>query len=120
LKPHLERREVRVVGEITPEGLRVLQERDRSFADLFHVLPVREPSDDDSLRILIAVQRRLEGKHRCGFDLDVLPTVIDLQRRYDRSAAIPGKAARMLTRLAVKADADQQADPGRRFEKGAP
>ncbi|HKB01056.1 MAG TPA: AAA family ATPase [Gemmataceae bacterium] len=110
LKPYLERRDVRVVGEITPEGLRVLQERDRSFADLFHVLPVREPSDADTLRILIGAQRRLEGKHRCGFDLDVLPAVIDLQRRYDRTAAFPGKAARMLTRLAVKAEADQRAE----------
>jgi ATP-dependent Clp protease ATP-binding subunit ClpC len=111
MKPYLERRDVRVVGEITPEGLRVLQERDRSFADLFHVLPVREPSDADTLRVLIGVQRRLEGRHRCGFELDVLPTVIDLQRRYDRTAAFPGKAARMLTRLAVKADADRQAAP---------
>ena len=82
-----------MVGEITPEGLRVLQERDRSFADLFHVLPIREPSDAESLRVLIGVQRRLEGKHRCGFDLDVLPTVIDLQRRYDRATSFPGKAA---------------------------
>jgi ATP-dependent Clp protease ATP-binding subunit ClpA len=120
LKPYLERRDVRVVGEVTPEGLRVLQERDRGFADLFHVLPVREPSDADTLRILIGVQRRLEGKHRCGFDLDVLPAAIDLQRRYDRTAAFPGKAARMLTRLAVKADADQQADTGRDVEKRDP
>jgi ATP-dependent Clp protease ATP-binding subunit ClpC len=110
LKPYLERRDVRAVGEITPEGLRVLQERDRSFADLFHILPVREPPDADNLRILIGVQRRLEGKHRCGFDLDVLPTVIDLQRRYDRTAAFPGKAARMLTRLAVKAETNPLAD----------
>jgi Holliday junction resolvasome RuvABC ATP-dependent DNA helicase subunit len=109
VKPYLERREIRVVGEITPEALRVLQERDRSFADLFHILPIREPSDADTLRVLIGVQRRLEGKHRCGFGLDVLPAVIDLQRRYERDAAFPGKAAHMLTRLAVKADADQQA-----------
>src|SRR5207237_8287959 len=65
MKPYLERRDVRVVGEITPEALRVLQERDRSFADLFHILPVREQSDADNLRILIAVQRRLKGKYLC-------------------------------------------------------
>ena len=103
LKPYLERREIRVVGEITPEALRVLQERDRSFADLFHILPVREPGDEDTLRMLVNIQRRLEGKHACGYAIDVLPAVIDLQRRYDRSTAFPGKAARMLTRLAVKA-----------------
>src|SRR5262249_10096451 len=120
MKPYLERRDVRVVGEITPEGLRVLQERDRSFADVFHVLPIREPSDADTLQILIGAQRRLEGKHRCGFDLDVLPTVIDLQRRYERTAAFPGKAARMLTRLAVKAEADQQASGYKKEEPQDP
>ncbi len=106
MKPYLERKEVRVLGEITPEGLRVLQERDRSFADMFHILPIREPSDEDTLRILIGVQRRLEGKHRCLFALDVLPATIDLHRRYERTAAFPGKAARMLTRMAGKNVAD--------------
>src|SRR5205814_333759 len=48
LKPYLERRDVRVLGEVTPEGLRVLQERDRGFADLFHLIPVREPTDADT------------------------------------------------------------------------
>lgn len=102
LKPYLERRDVRVLGEITPEGLRVLREKDRGFADLFHLIPVREPTDADTLRILIDQQRRLEGKHGCAIGLDVLPAVIDLQRRYDRTAAFPGKAAAVLTRLAVK------------------
>ncbi|HMC89810.1 MAG TPA: hypothetical protein VKI17_09685, partial [Gemmataceae bacterium] len=36
LKPYLERREVRVLAEMTPEAFRVLREQDRGFADLFH------------------------------------------------------------------------------------
>jgi ATP-dependent Clp protease ATP-binding subunit ClpA len=104
LKPYLEDRAVRVLGEITPEGLRVLRERDRGFADQFHVLPVREPTDADTLRTLIGVQRRLEGKHDCLFGLDVLPAVIDAQRRYERSSAFPGKGAAVLTRLAARAE----------------
>ncbi|MDB5307398.1 MAG: ATP-dependent Clp protease ATP-binding subunit [Gemmataceae bacterium] len=103
LKPYLERRDVRVLGEVTPEGLRVLQERDRGFADLFHPIPVREPTDADTFRTLIDRQRRLEGKQVCTFGLDVLPAVVDLQRRYERTAAFPGKAAAVLTRLAVRA-----------------
>ena len=105
LKPYLERRDVRVLGEITPEGLRVLQERDRGFADLFHVIPVREPDDAQTLRILIDQQRRLEQRQKCEYGLDVLPAVIDIQRRYDRTASFPGKAATVLTRLAVRATA---------------
>jgi ATP-dependent Clp protease ATP-binding subunit ClpA len=102
LKPHLERRDVQVLGEITPEALRVLRERDRGFADLFHLLPLREPVEAETLSILIAVQRDLEGRHRCRFDPDVLPAVLDLQRRYARQVAFPGKAATFLRQLAVK------------------
>lgn len=102
LKPHLEDREVRVLGEITPDGLRVLRERDRGFADQFHILPVREPTDAETLRTLVAVQRRLEGKQSCRFGLDAIPAIIDTARRYDRTAAFPGKAAAVLERLASK------------------
>ncbi len=102
LKPYLERRSVRVLGEITPEALRVLRERDRGFADLFHLLPLREPSEEQTLRVLIHVQRQLESRHRCRFELDVLPVVHDLQRRYARGLAFPGKAAGFLRQLAVK------------------
>ncbi len=108
LKPYLERRDVRLLGEITPESLRILQERDRGFADLFHLIPIREPSDRDVLRILVDQQRRLEGKHLCDFGLDVLPAVIDVQRRYDRTASFPGKAAAVLTRLAIRATTKSQ------------
>jgi ATP-dependent Clp protease ATP-binding subunit ClpA len=102
LKPYIERREVRLVAEMTPEAFRVLRERDRGFADLFHVLPVAEPPELDNLRILIAVQRALEGQHRGRFAVDVLPAVLDLQRRYVRHLSFPGKAALFLRRLAVK------------------
>ncbi len=102
LKPHVEKREVRLVAEMTPEALRVLRERDRGFADLFHVLPLAEPAEGDVLRVLIAVARQLEGQHSARFATEVLPTVVDLQRRYARHLAFPGKAAQFLRRLAVK------------------
>ncbi len=106
LKPYLEDRTVRVLGEITPESLRVLRERDRGFADQFHILPVREPTDAETLHTLVGVQRRLEGRHGCSFGLDVVTAVVDAARRYDRGAAFPGKAAAILTRLAVRSAAN--------------
>jgi ATP-dependent Clp protease ATP-binding subunit ClpA len=102
LKPYLEQRKVRVLGEITPEALRILRELDRGFADLFHILSVPEPTEAETLRTLIAVQRQLEDRERCTFQLDALPVVLDLQRRYNREAAFPGKAAAFQRQLAVK------------------
>jgi ATP-dependent Clp protease ATP-binding subunit ClpC len=102
LKPYVEKRAVRILGEITPEAFRVLQERDRGFADSFHLLHVREPDEDSSFRILLHLMRQLERMHRCAFATEVFPTVMDLQRRYVRDAAFPGKAAVFLQQLAVK------------------
>jgi ATP-dependent Clp protease ATP-binding subunit ClpA len=102
LKPWIERRQVRVLGELTPEALGVFQERDRAFADMFHIIRVAEPSERDTLRILIAVVRALEERHRSRFELDALPAARELQRRYLRDAAFPGKAAAFLRQLASK------------------
>ena len=102
LKPYIERRDVRVLAEITPEALRVLQELDRSFVDLFTVVQIPEPTEKENLLILLGYRRLLEQKHRCRFQSEVLPTVIDLTRRYMSDAAFPGKAAMLLQTLATK------------------
>ncbi|MEZ0264209.1 MAG: AAA family ATPase, partial [Phycisphaerae bacterium] len=102
MRPWVERREFRMLAEMTPEEFRVFQERDRGLADQFHVLPVREPGEAQARRVLIHVGRQLENRHKCRFDVEVLPAVIDLQSRYVRDRAMPGKAAGLLAQLALK------------------
>lgn len=102
LKPVLEKRSVRVIAEITPEAWRVLRERDRAFADLFHVIPIHEPTETETLRILVDVARQLEEEHGCQFGLEVVPTTYELHHRFSSDAAFPGKAAGFLRRLAVR------------------
>ena len=86
----------------------MLREKDRRLADLFHILPVQELSGDDNLRVLIGTQRQLEARHRCRFAIESLPIVIDLQRRYARDTAFPGKGAAFLRRLAVKVENSEE------------
>jgi ATP-dependent Clp protease ATP-binding subunit ClpA len=102
LKPYLERRDVRVLAECTPEVFRVLQELDRSFADLFQIVRIEEPNEEKNLQTLLGTRRALERQHDTCFHADVLPVVIDLTRRYVSDAAFPGKAARLLQSLAAK------------------
>lgn len=102
LKPHIEKHEVRLLVEMTPDQFRVLNELDRGFADLFHVLRLDEPAEEENLRILLHVQRELEARHQCRFSHDVLPTALDLMQRYQREVAMPGKVAGFLQQLAVK------------------
>lgn len=102
LRPRLEARGFRLLAEITPEEWRALRERDRGFTDLFQVVPVTEPNDNETLRMLIEVARDAERRHHCDFELDVLPAVYDLHRRFAGDATCGGAAAGFLRRLAVK------------------
>jgi len=102
LKPFLERREIRLLAEMTPEQLRVLRERNRGFADIFQVLRIEESDEETALKIQLDVMRSLETRFAVRFDLEVLATVLDLAHRYQPYAAFPGKAARWLHQLAVK------------------
>ncbi len=102
LKPFVEREEFRLLAEITPEAFRVWQEKDRGFADLFQLLPVKEPIEDDLFRILLNALRQFEDQYECRFAIEALPTTLELQRRYVRDAAFPGKAATFLRQLAIK------------------
>jgi DNA polymerase III delta prime subunit len=80
----------------------VLREMDRSFAEMFHIVPVNEPPEAEVWRMLIQLMREMERDQQCAFDLDALPLVYDLHRRFMREAAFPGKAAGFLRRLAVR------------------
>ncbi len=102
LKTIMMNRMVRICGELTPEEFRVLQEKDRAFADQFHVIRVEDMAGDVNLRVLLAFQRQLEVRHGVRFQLETLPAIINLQRRYVRDAAFPGKAAELMKRLAVR------------------
>lgn len=101
LKVMLEEGRLSVLGEATPEAWRKLRELDRSFADLFTVLHLREPDEHETLRILIRTLQDLEYRHGCRFSPEVLPLVIELPRRFVRGRAFPGKGADMLRQLAA-------------------
>lgn len=102
LQPWLERRDVRFVGEITPEALRVMRERARGLIDLCHIIPVRPTTDQETQRILIQLLRDLEARHSLHIDPLVIPLIIQLQRRFEPVAAFPGKAASLLQRVATR------------------
>ena len=59
------------------------------------------------MRILTAVSRQLEDARGGAFDLEVVPAVYELHRRFASDAAFPGKAAGFLRRLALRGGAGE-------------
>ena len=100
LKPYLERREIRLLGEITPGEWRLLRERDRGLSDLFHVVQINEPNDREALRMIYSAAHDLEQRTQTIYHPDTVPAVMRLTGRYDRASAFPGKALPLLRGLA--------------------
>ncbi len=92
---------VRLVTEMTPEAWAIFRERDRALAQSFVVLPMEGKSRQDSLPILLGIVSRLEAAHRCRFDHDVLPELLGLYDRFERTSVLPGKAISAMQRLAL-------------------
>ena len=101
LKVHLTENPLPIIAEATPESWAKVRETDRAFADLFHVIPVREPSERDILRTVLRSVHDIEAKTKVAFAAGAIPTAIALQRRFVRSRAFPGKAVEMLRHLAA-------------------
>ncbi|MCD8534058.1 MAG: AAA family ATPase [Verrucomicrobia bacterium] len=102
MRHSMERRDIRVVGEISPEAWRKLRERDRRFADLFEVIHLDPTNEEDTVSIIIGVQRELEFRNSCEFNPHAVPMIMRLLKQYASDAAFPGKAVRFMDQLALK------------------
>ena len=102
LRAHLDVQPVRMLAEMTSEAWAIFRERDRAMADRFVVMPTEALGKQESMAILIGVRRRLEARMHCRFALDVLPEVVSMYDRFERSSVLPGKAAAALARLAAR------------------
>ena len=102
LKPYLQKREIQVILEATPEEWDVASELDRGFTDLFKVMRLYEPSDSKSLRIINKVRVRLETEHDFQISNTGLLRLIELQKRFSQSMVLIGAIAENLHQLASK------------------
>ncbi len=102
LKPFLEKRKIQLVLLATPEEWRVVQESDRSFADLFQVLRVPEPDVPTAIKIVLQNRSMLELQTATVITVPAISQLFTIQRNYLKNKALPGAVMRLLTQLTTK------------------
>lgn len=102
MKPYLEDRSLQVIILASPEEWKLVQAKDRRFADLFQVVRVPEPRPEDALRMNLELRKRLELENDCIISVQALSQLFDIHRNYFKRRALPGSVARLMTQLAVK------------------
>ncbi len=102
LKPYLEKRKIQVVLIATPEEWKIVQEKDRRFADLFQTIRVEEASTELAVKMVLQQRKQLELEYSCQIGIQAINQLFVIQRNYLKRKALPGSVMKILRQLAVK------------------
>ena len=92
LKPALQSGSLRCMGSTTYNEFRQHFEKDRALSRRFQKIDVKEPSLDDSVKILRGLKPFFEEHHDVKYTADAIKTAVDLSSRYINDRKLPDKA----------------------------
>ncbi len=96
LKPALARGEIVCIGATTHEEYRRAIAQDPALDRRFRPIDIEEPTEDDSLKILIGQRERLENHHSVTIRPEALEAAVRLSVRYLTDRRLPDKAIDLL------------------------
>lgn len=96
LKPPLSRGELQVIGATTTEEYRKHLEKDSALARRFQTVNVKEPSEEQALRILDGLRDRYEAHHHVRYSDEALQAAVSMSSRYIQDRFLPDKAIDVL------------------------
>jgi ATP-dependent Clp protease ATP-binding subunit ClpC len=107
LKPSLARGELRCIGATTLGEYRKYIERNPALERRFQPVMVREPTVEETVKILKGLRSRYEEHHRVKISDEALLVAADLSKRYISDRFLPDKAIDLIdeaaSRVRVKA-----------------
>ena len=101
LKSFLDRGDLRVLAEITPEAYQLFRERDRALADHFQVIFLDEPKPPLTRSVALAAARAAEESQSCQVSLEAVQAALQLGSRYLTDSSHPGKVALLIQQVAA-------------------
>ena len=106
LKPALARGELQAVGSTTLDEYRKHIEKDPALARRFQPVYVEEPTPEQALDILRALQPRYEAHHKVAFNDGAIDAAVRLSNRYVTDRRLPDKAIDFIDEAASKVRID--------------
>ncbi|MBI2792911.1 MAG: ATP-dependent Clp protease ATP-binding subunit ClpA [Gammaproteobacteria bacterium] len=113
IKPMLATGDLRCVGSTTYQEYRGIFEKDRALARRFQKIDIREPSVEETVRILKGIKIHFEQHHQIRYTGAALRAAAELAGRYIQDRFLPDKAIDVVD----EAGAYQRLLPERRRKK---
>jgi ATP-dependent Clp protease ATP-binding subunit ClpC len=111
LLPYLQRGELRMVAEATPEEVEACRRLLPGLLDAFHVIHVPSFNDNETLAVLHRIASAHASSTRLDVASEVIPLVHRLFKRFLPYAVFPGPAAAFLRRLCDERSKVQKSAP---------
>ena len=92
LKPALQGGKLRCMGSTTYKEFRQHFEKDRALSRRFQKIDVKEPSVEDTVKILRGLKPHFEEHHGIKYTADAIRTAVELASRYINDRKLPDKA----------------------------
>lgn len=92
LKPYLSKGNIRFIGATTFEEYKKHFARNKSLVRRFQNIEVKEPSEEEAIRILQGLQPYYEKWHRVRYQKGVIEHAVVLSARYVKERFLPDKA----------------------------
>lgn len=102
LRPYLEKQQVQLILEATPEQWDLACEMDRSFTDLCEIVRIEPPTDRASIKILAQLRTELEREQAVKVSNPALAKLIEQSHRFGDTQAKIGMQCEQLKQLATK------------------
>jgi len=111
LKPALARGEMQCVGATTLTEFRKYIEKDSALERRFQPILVKEPSVEDTIKILSGLKKAYEEHHRVSYPLEAIELAVKLSERYINDRFLPDKAIDIIDEAGSRARLANSARP---------
>ena len=123
LKPYLASGEIRFIGATTYEEYKKHFEKSKSLVRRFQNVEIKEPSEEDTVKILEGLKKHYEVYHGIKYGKGVLEYAVKMSARYINERCLPDKAIDLIDEAgayrklqsAGPEDADGWEGPDRRY-----
>ena len=102
LKPLLARGEIQLVGATTLKEYRKFIEKDAALERRFSQVLVQEPTEEESVQILMGLRDKYEAHHNVKISNEAVKASVELSSRYINDRFLPDKAIDLMDEAASR------------------
>jgi len=111
LKPLLARGEIQLVGATTLNEYRKYIEKDTALERRFSPVNVKEPSNEDTIKILKGIRDKYEAHHGVKITDEAIESAVKMSVRYINDRFLPDKAIDLIDEAASRAKLKTYTEP---------